>query len=205
MRRSTRMMMLGQIGDDERRREERHIGFDREPNGNSYRYPERRYTDDPPYRWNDEPRDYWTPPRYPEYHYRQDGDRQRMIRAGGTFWMDDPNETSRSARQMDDSAVQMDEKTATAWVKRMKNADGTTGGHWQPEQVEPYRQSICPECPKWAFFAAMNMCYSDYCEAFARLGISKPEVYAHMAKAFLNDSDAGEHKIEKYLNYIVRQ
>lgn len=125
----------------------------------------------------------------------------RMVQAGGTFWMQ-PQHTQ---QHMQSREVQpLTESTAMQWMQKLQNADGSTGAHWRAEQTEQYRQSICPECKKWEFFAAMNMLYSDYCDVMNRLGVSKPEAYAHMAKAFLMDADAADHKIEKYMTYIAK-
>lgn len=120
---------------------------------------------------------------------------RRMIQAGGTFWMNDP-EAGQAMRPMDESA-------ATTWVKKMRNADGSTGEHFTRAQAEQQRQAICPQCGTWAYYAAINMMYSDYCEVAKKMGLDRPDFYAHMAKAFLEDGDAGKNKIEKYKRYIA--
>lgn len=43
----------------------------------------------------------------------------------------------------------------------------------------------------------------DYCEVAKKMGLDRPDFYAHMAKAFLEDGDAGKNKIEKYKRYIA--
>lgn len=56
-----------------------------------------------------------------------------------------------------------------------------------------------------AFFAAMNMMYSDYCAVARMFGVDRPDFYAQLAKAFLMDKDAGgpEEKIEQYWRYVA--
>ena len=99
---------------------------------------------------------------------------------------------------------EVDERTAMMWVEKMKGADGTTGAKYKPEQAEQMRTAHCPECKKWEFYVAVNMMYADYCAVAKKLGVDKPDFYAHMAKAFLCDEDAGEHKLEKYMETIPK-
>lgn len=47
------------------------------------------------------------------------------------------------------------------------------------------------------------MC-SDYCETTKKMGMDKPEFYAHMAKDLLMDKDAGPHKLRKYMETISK-
>lgn len=96
----------------------------------------------------------------------------------------------------------VDEHKAQEWTRRMRNADGSSGPHFKPEQAEQIRASQCPHCDRWEFFAALNMMYSDYCEVAKKMGMDKPDFYAHMAKAFIDDDDAGEHKLAKYMETI---
>ncbi len=49
------------------------------------------------------------------------------------------------------------------------------------------------------------MIHSDYYEVAKRLNVDRPEFYAHMAKAFLMDKDAGEGKLAKYIKYIAEK
>lgn len=92
------------------------------------------------------------------------------------------------------------ETKAREWVMHMKNSDGTQGTHFSPETAEPLRAAHCPDCDKWDFFAAINMIYSDYGAVIKKFGVDKPEVYACLAKAFLEDEDAGKHKLRKYID-----
>jgi hypothetical protein len=64
------------------------------------------------------------------------------------------------------------------------------------------RTAHCPGCEKWEFYTAINMMYSDYCEAAKKLGVDRADFYALMAKSFLEDKDAGPHKLQKYMMTI---
>lgn len=97
----------------------------------------------------------------------------------------------------------LDEHTARMWVRQMRNADGTSGGHYKFDQTEQHRETLCPRCSEWDWYAAMNMMYSDYCETAKQLGCDKPDFYAKMAKAFLEDEDAGKHKMRKYMEAMT--
>lgn len=106
---------------------------------------------------------------------------------------------------MNDGGYQeMDEMTAMKMVKKMQNEDGTRGGHFKYDQTEEMRKQLCPDCDQNEFFLAMNMMYSDYCNVAKQMGIDKPEYYAHMAKAFICDKDAKDHKLQRYFDEIVR-
>ena len=98
----------------------------------------------------------------------------------------------------------VDEHTADNWVRRMQNADGSTGPKFKIDQTEQLRQMYGMDCDKWEFMVAMNMMYSDYCEVARHIGVDRVDFYAMMAKAFLCDEDAGEHKLQKYMEKVVK-
>lgn len=98
----------------------------------------------------------------------------------------------------------VDEMTAHKWTKSLKNADGTEGAHFKPEQTEQMRQQHAPECDKWEFMVAMNMMYADYCKSAKSLGVDRPDFYALMARDFLCDKDAGKNKLQKYMEVIPK-
>lgn len=136
----------------------------------------------------------------------------RVVSGEGRFSMTyPPDETEYRRRssggvqhqQMGHMPEEMDERSARAWVKSMRNSDGTTGEHFTAEQAEQHRKVICPDCSKWDFYAALNMVYSDYAAVAKKMGVDRPEYYAHMAKAFLCDEDAEDGKLVKYKEYIA--
>ena len=142
----------------------------------------------------------------------------RTIRGSGSFEMMSPASYSiRGDLPMTDEmrgmggmgmdtamARDMDEGTARDWVRRMKNADGSMGEHFPVETTDQYRRQICPECTRWDYYAAINMIYSDYCSVAREMGCDRPDFYAHMAKSFLCDDDAKDHKMMRYAKSIAK-
>lgn len=98
-----------------------------------------------------------------------------------------------------------DEEHAHKWVEHMHNADGSMGGHFKPERAEELRKAHYPEGDKWEWYVAINMMYSDYMPVAKKMGVDKDDFYCMMAKAFLDDPDAGEMKLEKYMMHIPKQ
>lgn len=98
-----------------------------------------------------------------------------------------------------DMSEPVDEHTARMWVQKM---DG--GEHFKPEQAEQFRAALCPHCDKWEYYVAINAMYSDYCETAKKMGMDKPEFYAHLGRDFLTDKDAGPHKLRKYMMTIPK-
>ena len=136
----------------------------------------------------------------PSMHY--EGGSGGKLYAKGSMMYERPEHGGHMSKGSEYRRV--DEQMADSWVRRMKNADGTTGPHYKIEQAEQLRQMYCMGCEKWEFFVALNMMYSDYCEVAQLMGLDKGEYYAHMAKAFLCDEDAGEHKLQKYFMKVVK-
>lgn len=124
-----------------------------------------------------------------------DGDDKYRLKNGkmitGAVWMDG----SKPER--------VDEHKAMEWTSRMRSPDGSTGPHYRPEQAEQLRAAHCPKCDRWEFLVALNMMYADYAEVAKKFGADKPEFYTCMAKAFLEDPDAGEGKLAKYMEVIL--
>ena len=53
--------------------------------------------------------------------------------------------------------------------------------------------------------AVLNMIYSDYVKVAKKFNVgSNIDFYVDMAKAFLDDKDAGPDKLTKYYQYVVR-
>lgn len=98
-----------------------------------------------------------------------------------------------------DVSAPVDEHTARMWVRKM---DG--GEHFTPDQIEPLHQALCPDCEKWEWYTAMNAMYSDHCETAKKLGMDKPDFYAHLAKDFLKDKDAKPNKLRLYMETIPK-
>lgn len=139
--------------------------------------------------------------RYKDYDDRED----ERYEGGGGRYAGNFRHGQNSREHETDKEVKFDEHKAKEWVARMKNNDGTTGEHFKAEQTEQMRNAHCPDCDKMEFWAAMNMMYSDYCDVAKKMNIDRPDFYAHMAKAFLMDKDAGEEKMAKYMKYIAEK
>lgn len=91
------------------------------------------------------------------------------------------------------------------WKKHMKNQDGTMGEHFKKDQVMQAARQIGvnpEEYGEHIFPLVMNMMYSDYCAVAKKFGLDRPDFYAELAKAFLNDKDfEGEPEEKVYLYY----
>ena len=98
----------------------------------------------------------------------------------------------------------MDTEKLRKWVEHMENADGTTGPHWTEFEASAIQRQYHSTCDPEKFYAALNMMYSDYCEAAEKAGASTVELYARMAEAFLKDKDAQPDKLARYYRYIAR-
>ncbi len=91
------------------------------------------------------------------------------------------------------------EHKARDWVKKM-----SSGEHFKPEITEQLKNSICPDCDKWEFYAAMNAMYSDYGKTAQKMGMDKADFYAYLAKDFLKDEDAKPNKLYRYMTEIAK-
>jgi hypothetical protein len=99
--------------------------------------------------------------------------------------------------------LSLSDDDATEWVNSMMNEDGTKGPHWSLEETKSFKRSSSVSDKSWD--AAMNMMYSDYYKVAEKYGVNKPDFYADLAEAFLNDKDAGdgESKLAHYYYGIV--
>lgn len=88
-------------------------------------------------------------------------------------------------------------------ASKMQNEDGTQGPHWTMELTKQVQAQQSIECDPIEFFLAMNMMYSDYVKVAKKLGVNNVDFYSCMAKAFLDDKDAGPDKLERYFEYVV--
>lgn len=102
------------------------------------------------------------------------------------------------------------EADARAWVERMENEDGSVGEHWTMDQTSAAARSIGADLSAVgtaAWYAAMNMVYSDYYSVAHEYGLDRPDFYAKLAQAFLMDKDAGgpQRKIAAYYRCIAEK
>lgn len=91
------------------------------------------------------------------------------------------------------------------WKRHLKNQDGTMGEHFKKEQVMQSARQIGVNPEEYGnehiFGLVMNMMYSDYCAVAKKFGLDRPDFYAELAKAFLNDKDFGGEPEEKVFLY----
>lgn len=93
---------------------------------------------------------------------------------------------------------------AQRWTKHMKNADGSTGEHWNMEQTEQLAKQRGISVDPVEFYVIVNAMYSDYCEVAKKHNIHNADFYADLAKAWLKDTDAVPDKAAMYYEYIVK-
>lgn len=103
--------------------------------------------------------------------------------------------------------TKFDKQTAMEWVENMEDKSGVKGGAYTWHQAQQYGRNlgITGEERLVEFYAAMNAMQSDYWQVAKKFGVDKPEFYACMAKAFIEDPDAVDDKVAKYYEYIARK
>ena len=89
-------------------------------------------------------------------------------------------------------------------TRKMVNEDGSKGAHWNMDQTKQVMEQRGIQCDPVEFYIAMNMMYSDYYPVAKKLNVNSVEFYADMAKAFLDDKDAGDDKLAKYFAYVAK-
>jgi hypothetical protein len=90
-----------------------------------------------------------------------------------------------------------DETMANWAVSKMKNEDGTLGGHWTIDDTTSIANSqavLFDKFNKWDWYYVLNMVYSDY---FNVIG-TDTNMYVQFAKAWIMDKDAPDGKAFKY-------
>jgi hypothetical protein len=106
----------------------------------------------------------------------------------------------------------MSEKDIECWKENFLNSDGSKGAHFKKEQAEHFMKQMgldehrvgSPEI----FALTMSMMYADYCGVAKKFNVDRPEYYAELAKAFLEDKDfygSGEEKLWLYYKCIAEQ
>lgn len=97
----------------------------------------------------------------------------------------------------------LSKEDADRWVKGMRNADGSFGGHWTMEQTNQVAKQKNIDCEPEVFYAVMNMMYSDYGKVAKKYGFDNVDFWVDMSKAFIDDADAGADKVAKYYSEIA--
>lgn len=107
-------------------------------------------------------------------------------------------------------SMEFDRETAENWVRNMRNEDKAhpVGGKWSPDMLKPLAQKygIPTDGNKfWELYAMANAMYSDYGEVARKFGVTSPEFYVCMAKAWMEDKDAEPDKTALYYEHIVKK
>lgn len=145
----------------------------------------------------------------------EDGENRRMIGFGGEDsryigpFKGDEFEHRQSTKEHGYShstvTMPLDRHKAEEWVKKMRNADGTTGPHWTYEQAEKLMRQKGIDCDPVIFWVCMNAEYSDRCKVYKDYGVGSIDFYADCVRAFwLEDEDAVEDKPAAYYACIVK-
>ena len=149
---------------------------------------------------DDDPRGQYPyfPPYMPKYE-------RRMIGFGDdTMMMGESRHHEQMQRGMAEGAkMDLDQMSAEQWARNMEKEDGSKGPKWSKEQVKPYMAQVGYHGPEYKFWVIMNAMYSDYCKVAKKYGMDRPEYYADLAKAWLEDKDAKPEKAGLYYKYIV--
>lgn len=95
------------------------------------------------------------------------------------------------------------EEMANKWMRSLRNTDGTKGAHWTKDQAKSLMAQVGADADLLEYWSVLNALYSDYSEVLKKFGIDRTEVYAHLAKAWLDDEDAVQDKAKRYFEYIV--
>lgn len=192
MKKSTRMMLLGNGRRPEPWREEPYYS---RPAGRFIDRDGREHYDDGRFA----PEDRYGPPRHGLY---PDWDAPEM-HGGRKIGFDVSGSMTRLEPERGNVSRLLDGETVKRWIKSLKNEDGTTGAHWTKDQTTQVLQQRGLDCDPLKFYVAMNLIYSDYCGAAKAVGCSNMDFYVEMAKAFLNDEDAVPDKLAAYYDGIV--
>lgn len=95
------------------------------------------------------------------------------------------------------------------WGKHLKNANGTSGEHFDMQQIMSAAQMLNIEFKDFdenELRMTANMLYSDYCDALKNVTPQGKDhiLYTKMARAFLEDEDAALKGAEKLAEYYCR-
>lgn len=110
----------------------------------------------------------------------------------------------------DDEPVRLSKSDMKEWKRKLENADGSLGEHFDKNEILNVAEKIGVRYRGYGedeLCMTANMLYSDYCEALKGYVPQDKEaiVYTKMAKAFLEDADApeGSEKLAIYYHCIA--
>lgn len=140
-------------------------------------------------------------------HHERDDDydgRQKVHGQKHGYEAEDDEEDDRRSHRHKGHG-QVDEWQARRWVSTMKGENGKSGEHYAPEKAEMLMRQYCPECDEWEWYVAINMMHSDYGQIAKQVGVDCDTMCAMLAKAFIQDEDAAEGKLRKYMETIPKK
>lgn len=91
------------------------------------------------------------------------------------------------------------ENDAREWAKQMNPAP-----RWSLGETTAVMSQYNYRHRPFVFWIVMNLLYSDYGKIFLKHNIDKPEIWADMANAFIEDQDAADDKVGRYWRDIVK-
>lgn len=102
--------------------------------------------------------------------------------------------------------MKLKKKDFKNWEHNLENADGTTGKHFEPEQIKHMAEQIgvkYREYDEKDLCMVANMLYSDYCGVLKNVLPPDKELvgYVKLAQAWLEDPDASAKGSEKLALY----
>lgn len=109
-----------------------------------------------------------------------------------------------------DDRIELSKADMHEWKRKMVNADGSKGAHYDMQQVMPLADKLgirFNEYDEKEFCLAVNIMYSDYCSVANKYVPHEKALmfYGEMAKAWLEDEDGPEpsEKLAMYYHCIV--
>lgn len=204
---------MGRESRYDRSREDYPRDYDRMGGGYGSRYGRREYDDRDMSQYGNMGRRYGREAEGYDDYGKESRDRMGRRREAGARYEDDDDEDGGAYRFRMDGKLDMgkvghvDKLTAPKAeeiTRKMVNEDGSKGAHWNMDQTKQVMEQRGIQCDPVEFYIAMNMMYSDYYPVAKKLNVNSVEFYADMAKAFLDDKDAGKDKLAKYFAYVVK-
>nr|UVX79671.1 MAG: hypothetical protein [Bacteriophage sp.] len=115
-------------------------------------------------------------------------------------WSEEPKPAK---KDVSDKTFTLD--VAEEWASKLQNEDGSSGPHWTMEQAKRIMAQRNLSLDPTEFWIAINLIYSDFSPVAKKHGVGgNLDFYVDMAKAFLNDKDAGPNKIARYYECVVK-
>ena len=115
-------------------------------------------------------------------------------------WSEEPKPAK---KDVSDKTFTLD--VAEEWASKLQNEDGSSGPHWTIEQTKRIMAQRNLSIDPAEFWMAINLIYSDFSPVAKKHGVGgNLDFYVDMAKAFLEDKDAGPNKIARYYECVVK-